>query len=288
MKVEVALLLYNRPEHGLSVLDSLVRNEVSHVRAFIDGASDAETAARQEQMLEAIGQRSAIRVDVHRHPSRLGLARSVRFALQNTLETADAVILLEDDCVVRPGGIEYFRQGLTALRHNRRIRSICGYLYPVPFIRGDGEPLLLRRFCTWGWATWRDRWQDYDPDLRRVLGRLEARGIRPDDLGRDLAELCSLPEYLDGERDIWSLPWTLEHYASNTMAVYPSDSMIDNIGFDGSGQNCAPSVDFRAPSNDLKRPWKWSQLAHVVENEDFLRGFLDRHGLKSFPPRAPR
>lgn len=288
MRVEVALLLYNRPEHALSVLDSLVRNEVSHVRAFIDGASDGETAALQEQMLEGIGQRSAIKVDVHRHPARLGLASSVRFALENTLENADAVILLEDDCVVRPGGIEFFRQGLEALRHNHRIRSICGYLYPVPFMRGDGEPLLLRRFCTWGWATWRDRWKDYDPDLRRVLGRLEARGIRLDDLGRDLAELCSLPEYLDGTRDIWSLPWTLEHYVSNSMAVYPSDSMIDNIGFDGSGQNCAPSVDFRAPASELKRPWKWSQLAHVVENEDLLRSFLDRHGLKSFPPRARR
>jgi hypothetical protein len=284
MRVEIALLLYNRPDHSLAVIDSLVQNDVRHVRAFLDRAADPAIGERQERMLEAISQRKEIELHLHRHSARQGLARSVRFALDTTLSDADAVILLEDDCVVRPGGIQFFQEGLHALRYERRVRSICGFLYPVPFMRGDGEPILLRRFCTWGWATWRDRWRDYDPDLRRVLARLEARGIRVDDLGRDLAELCRSPEYLDSKMDIWSLPWTLEHFASNTVAAYPSDSMIDNIGFDGSGQHCPPSIDFRTAPAQVKRPWKWSQLAHLVENEDLLRGFLDRHGLKSFPP----
>ena len=284
MNIEVVLLLYNRPDHSLAVVDSLIENGVERVRAFMDHPGDSETARVQERLLSDLERRSAIEIDVYRQPRRLGLAQSMRFALQATFETADAAVVLEDDCVVRPGGIQFFREGLAALKHDRRIRSLCGYLFPCSFIRG-AEPLLLRRFCTWGWATWKDRWRDYDAELERVVSRLARKNFKLTDLSRDLATLCSTPEYLEGRVDIWSLSWILEHYVTSTYCVYPCDSLIDNIGFDGSGRNCQTTSDFATRGELVERSWDFGTLFHCVENEELLDAFMSQHGLKTYPSK---
>jgi hypothetical protein len=161
---------------------------------------------------------------------------------------------------------------------------LCGYLFPCPFLR-NGEPLLLRRFCTWGWATWKDRWHDYDPDLDRVVGRLLKKNFKLSDLAGDLATLCSSPEYLEGRVDIWSVNWILEHYVTGTYCVYPCDSLIDNIGFDGSGRNCESTSAFSTLARVTDLSWDFRQLFHCVENEELLDGFMSKHGLKTYPAK---
>lgn len=282
MKIEVILLLYKRPAHSLAVLDSLMENGVGRVRAFMDGSDDP--AIRQTQRVLAASVRDrGVEVELHHHERHLGIARSVRFALTEVLAGADAAVVLEDDCVLRPGGMDFFREGLTALRYDTRIRSLCGYLYPCPFLREGTAPILLQRFCTWGWATWRDRWQGHDPDLGRTVRELQKQRVRIEELAGDLAELCRSREYLENRVDIWSVPWALEHYSSSTYCVYPPDSMIDNIGFDGSGKNCVPSTAFVTPRQASRPGWDWSTLMHVVENEEMLKRFMDDHGLKTYP-----
>ena len=54
MRIDTVLLLYNRPEHSMAVLDSLVQNGVERVRAFIDHPANEEVARRQERMLESM------------------------------------------------------------------------------------------------------------------------------------------------------------------------------------------------------------------------------------------
>jgi hypothetical protein len=282
MKIDVILLVYNRPAHSLAVLDSLVKNGVERVRAFMDKSDDPVVSKTQESMIESF-RGVGLEVELYRHQQHLGLANSVRFALHTVLENADAAVVLEDDCVVRPGGMDFFREGLTRLRYDARIRSLCGYLFPCPFMRSGAAPLLLHRFCSWGWATWQDRWRAHDPDLGRVVRALERRNVRIEELAGDLAELCRLPEYLENRVDIWSVPWALEHFATGTYCAYPSDSMIENIGFDGSGKNCVPSSAFITPEQAPRLEWDWTQLVHLVENEELLKRFMDEHGLETYP-----
>jgi hypothetical protein len=282
MRSEVILLLYDRPEHSFSVVDALVQSGVSRVRAFIDGARTAETERRQERLLEGLAARNRLDVVLHRHARHLGLAASVRFALDVVLAEADAAVVLEDDCVPRPGAMEFFDAGLTALRDDRRVRSLCGYLFPCPFIRSGNAPLLLRRFCSWGWATWRVRWQDYETDLGSVVDRLARHRMFPDDIAGDLAALCRSTSYLENRADVWSLSWVLEHYATGTYCVYPSESMIDNIGFDGTGRNCRPTDDFATGRGETPPPATFARLFHCDENEETLKRFMTKHGLKIY------
>jgi hypothetical protein len=63
--------------------------------------------------------------------------------------------------------------------------------------------------------------------------------------------------------------------------------MVDNIGFDGSGKNCHPTEDFGTRAGAKVAEWRFSQLFHCTENEDMLKAFMARHGLKTYPSEAP-
>jgi hypothetical protein len=283
MRIDVILLLFKRPEHSFRVLDSLRAEGVDRVRAFMDHSEDPKVQRIQAELVAGLDAYQDLSVELVRHPEHLGLARSVRYALDTTLRDADAAILLEDDCVLRPGAMNFFRQGLAALRFDRRVRSLCGYLFPCSFVRSGAEPLLLRRFSTWGWATWRDRWRDYEPNLARVIRRLEDRNILLEEVGRDLATLCRSPDYVAGRPDVWSLNWILEHYASGTFAAYPSDSLIDNIGLDGSGNNCRPTTEFKTHRSARASAFDFNHLFHCTENEEMLKAFMAERGLLTYP-----
>lgn len=282
MRVGTILLLYNRPTHTAAVLDSLIENGVRRVRAFMDGSEDPGVLAQQARVLEVIASRPGIEVDLHRHGAHLGLAASVRFALDATMRTEDAAIVVEDDCVVRPGGIRFFLEGLEALRRDARVRSLCAYLPPVVADGPEDTPLLLERFLPWGWATWRDRWASREPDAATALETLAKRGIRLRDLAGDLDALCAAPSAGSTEGDTWTLPWILEHYNTNTFAVYPPRSLVDNIGFDGSGLHCAPSDAFVTPGGRPPASWNWTNLRLSERDQARVRRFMDEHGLKTY------
>lgn len=286
MKIAVALLLYKRPEHAVQVIESLVHNGVRHCLAFMDGWDSEDIRQKQELMVDYINNHKSIHVELTRSPTRRGLARSVVSSVSSVLQEYDGVVFLEDDCVLRPMAMQYFEEGLTQLKNNANVRSVCGYLYPVPFFSWNGNPelLLLKRFNTWGWATWKDRWQDYDTDLRSLVGRLNEQDINLDNAAGDIAALCRSQRYLNGEVDIWSLNWSLLHYLTETYAVYPRESLIRNIGFDGSGQNCVVTHDFDPIGGSFSLVQRnWQNLCYDSGNELKVKRFMDQNSLKIFP-----
>ncbi|MGE4552087.1 MAG: hypothetical protein AB7D57_03185 [Desulfovibrionaceae bacterium] len=288
--IAVALLLYNRPRHTMRVLESLVRNGVSRIHAFMDRAVTRTDRARQALIRAVLCNCLGMEITLHQAPEHLGLARSVQNAMNTLTRSHKAVILLEDDCLLRPNALAYFRDALIHLEHDRRIRSVCGYMFPGLDLRlGDNtDLLLLRRFFPWGWATWSDRWRDYRPDLRQALERLRHAPGGMDRLGDDVRRLCRDRDYLDGRRDIWSLSWILEHYATDSFALYPRDTLVDNIGCDGSGKHCACTDSFdHADHVTAYSAWRFADLAHHADNERAVQQFLARAALLTYPTTTP-
>ena len=94
------------------------------------------------------------------------------------------------------------------------------------------------RSCSWGWATWKDRWMKADwkvsdySEFRSDRQRLRrfARG------GGDLARM--LARQMVGELDSWAIRWAYAHCSHDAVALLPVKSRVLNIGLDGSGTHC--------------------------------------------------
>lgn len=284
--VAVNLLMYGRFAHGRAVVESLLRERVEHVTIYLDKPGSPEVEREQGKILDFLSTLPDGFHTLRRPTERLGLARSVRSAMDRSFEQHDAAILLEDDCVLRPGAMTFFREGLEYFADNRRIRSLCGYLFPsCNFIFGsDDELLMLQRFSTWGWATWADRWVDYEPNLKNVVKRFAERNLSIEQFAADMAYLCKREDFLEGEKDIWSVPWILEHFLSSSFVIYPRESVIENIGLDGSGQNCTQTHAFTLKKQYLDLSFsRWSPLPYYIENEAIIKHYMDQYGLETYP-----
>lgn len=287
MRIDLLLLMYNRPEHTLSTLEGLAANGIPHVKAYLDYSDKPEVIENQKKILDIVHNFKGLNITLTQRTEKFGLAKSVRTAMSDAFaDGADAAILLEDDCVLRPGGYEFFRQGLTELKENKKIRSLCGYLFPNCNFIFDPEAdlLLLNRFSTWGWATWADRWQQYEVDLAKVVSLFDTIGFLIEDFSSDMAILSKSEKFLKGQVDIWSVSWILLHYLTSTFAVYPKEAVIDNIGLDGSGANCEDTEVFKTgKSNAVINQYNWKGLNYFLENEEIIKEFMAVNGLKTYP-----
>jgi hypothetical protein len=293
MRVDWVLLLYNRPKHSRRVLESLASNQIDRIFVYIDYPQDSAAEFAQKELLEILNNPWPFEIHLTQRQESFGLARSVCTSLNDAFaDGADAVVLLEDDCVLKDNGKHFFEAGLNHLREDQEVRSLCGYTNPqCPFVfEPESDLLSLHRFSTWGWATWSDRWQDYNRDttLGELLERTETTAESITHFAPDLAVLCEDPDYLNGLIDIWSVPWSLLHFLTNTHAVFPIESVIENIGLDGSGANCSETDAFNLNNEPFteKSAYTWKRRNYIFQNEDLIRTFMESHGLKTFPSKS--
>ena len=118
---------------------------------------------------------------------------------------------------------------LKKYKNEKKIKSICSYnnLNLV-----NKKKTFFKTFNPWGWATWKDRWLKFNPDIKFAIEQLQSLG-KINKLPLDLKTYCKNNSILEGKQDIWSLSWTLFHYLDDALVLYPPTSLIKNIGLMG-------------------------------------------------------
>lgn len=243
MDFSVAVLAYNRPHHIRQVLYALERDGCSAVRVYLDGPKSPLDVAKQRDLKESLIEKREMAVEVEEFPRSYGLRGSVLRCLDRELARNPAVLLLEDDCVPRVGLLGYVTDSLNRYQSDASIMSVCAF--QVPAIHSEDHPhaaFLSRRFIPWGWATWADRWSLYPRNataLKETVRLALENPLLPPEIRHFI--LGGISEI---ETDTWSLAWILGHYARQRFSVMPTKTLIDNIGFDGSGSHTPKSDAF--------------------------------------------
>ncbi len=200
-----------------------------------------------------------------------GLAKSVIYGVSKIINSYECVIVLEDDLVTSRYFLKYMNEALDYYKENKKIWSISGYNLPIEIPLSYKEDVYLSyRACSWGWATWKDRWdlndwavKDYDLFKKnRKSQRLFNRG------GLDMSNMLECQ--MAGKIDSWAIRWGYSQYKNDMYTIYPVKSLIKNIGLDGSGThsgiNPKYDIDIEYPTYDLK-------LANVEFNKVILKRF---------------
>ena len=288
MKIEVVILLYNRLEHTKKIFQSIINNKITKVTAYLDFPKNKKDKIIQTKIKKFIKNKNGIRINLIERTESYGLAKSVISAVNESFNRGyNGVVLLEDDCILLDGAKDFFFEGLKSLKDNKNIRSLCGYnlLGKKAIIDPNADLLLMNRFLTWGWATWKDRWVEYESNLRKIVSETKRKGIDIKNFSSDMKLLTSSKEYLNGSKNIWSISWILSHYLTSTYTVYPPESLIYNIGFDGSGINSIKTNVFniKDKSSRKKHMYNWKQLTYYVENDILINEFMDKNIEKIYP-----
>jgi glycosyltransferase involved in cell wall biosynthesis/Tfp pilus assembly protein PilF len=250
----VVLMTYNRPRHTRKVLDALRRHNVQNLFIFSDGPKSEKDLSIINETRLLIHRIDWTTPQIVEQEKNLGLAKSIIGAVNHVFQNNECMILLEDDCVPQKYFFDFIENCLEKYRDHEKIFGISGYTVPIPDSILDTYPYDLYffpRIGSWGWATWKNRWQSYESDLFKAYERAVAEKIDLDQGGTDIPHM--LQQMKSGHlKDVWTLNWLITVYLNKGYYIYPTLSHIENIGMDGSGRHCCQTDKFSPRISDTK------------------------------------
>jgi hypothetical protein len=222
--------------------------------------SDAPATAASEQSVRTVrgylrtvtGFRSVTVIEREKH---MGLADSVIAGVTEVLSRADSVVVMEDDLLTTRNFLTFVNSALSTYERRPDVFSVTGYNYPLRMPSSYSEDVYLSyRSTSWGWGTWRDRWQKVDWAVSDFADFV--RDPRAQELfrrgGDDLPRLLEMQ--MSGEIDSWSIRFDYAHYKHDAFCVHPVVSKVQNIGFDGSGVHREESDYYHVELDPGDRP----------------------------------
>lgn len=243
MKIATILFTYNRSDHTLRTLNALKENTVlpQKLVVFQDGLKCLKDKEEWNKVSLIINNIDWCENQIIVSPNNKGLAASIVDGVTSVFEENDAVIVLEDDCVSHPLFMKYVMDCLYKYKDEEKVFSINGYSWPLN-VQGNGTDVYFAgRAGSWGWATWKNRWEYYEQDytiLRSIKSSKEGNE-QFEIWGRDLESY--LRGNIEGNCNSWAVFWSLQCIKRGGFCPTPYQSLIHNIGHDGTGVHCGDS-----------------------------------------------
>jgi len=246
MSVGIAIFAYDRPVHLKRVLTNVRKNDVDHLYIFSDGPGGPRDKAKVECVRDVIKNIDWCRTTTFARETNWGMAESVVSGIERVFDDHDRMIMIEDDCLPAPGFIDYMKKALKKYDGSEAVMSVTGYVPPIEIPKEyPYDAFFSYRSNTWGWGTWHSAWEHYE---RKSLSRdgFSQRKMEIKDLckksGRDIIPM--LQQQFDGEIDSYHVWWRLEIAKRSGVCLYPTKSLIRNIGHDGTGTHSVPTDKF--------------------------------------------
>ncbi len=259
MLAPIVLFVYNRPWHTRQTVEALQRCELakeSELYIFADGPKEEASEdvfnqiAEVRKYIQSIGGFKGI--SIIESPTNKGLANSVIQGVSEVIEKHGKVIVVEDDIVSHPFFLRFMNEALERYEKVHQVFAISATMerFHVPF-NYNKDVFLTYRFGSWGWATWKDRWDSVNWDIGTypIFTQPSSAQIKKMNKGgEDLWPMLQAQK--NGEIDSWAIRMGYNMTLQNRLCLRPSKSFVDNIGMDGSGIHCGISDCQLLPSYD--------------------------------------
>lgn len=246
MKTVTVLFTYNRSYHTEQVINAIKKSTVlpEKLLIFQDGPKKEDDLKEWKKVNRLINSIDWCEKEVFAAEENRGLAASILSGVNYAFEEHEAVIVLEDDCVPSSDFISFMNQCFDKYNGDKRVYSISGYSWPIALERRQYDVYGCGRISSWGWGTWKDRWNQYkaDSDILKSLKGGQQESIRLAIWGNDCETM--LLGNITGKNDSWGVYWALYVIAKGGICINPYKSLIQNIGMDGTGVHCGISHKF--------------------------------------------
>lgn len=244
--INTILFTYHRYSHTKQVIEGLKQNTVLPQKLIIfqDGKCEKTNIAEWNKVNYLIKQVDFCPVEVIVGDCNKGLAKSIEEGINYALESSEAVIVIEDDCIPAPDFMKFMTQGLICYENKEQVYNISGYAWNVDIPIDQNDAYFCGRSSSWGWGTWKDRWVKYSKDVE-IISRIKSnkqQSINLSTWGSDLEFM--LEDSCKGKVDSWAVYWALIIIENEGLCLNPYKSLVSNIGHDGTGVNCGDTYQF--------------------------------------------
>jgi hypothetical protein len=246
----ICLLTFNRLSHTKKTIEHLLKNKEaseSLLYVFSDGPRHDKDIEKVDEVRRYLKTISGFReVKIFEREQNYGCRKSVIDAVTKIVNEHGRVIVLEDDLVTSPFFLKYMNDGLNLYQDDLKVASIYGYTYNIENLP---ETFFIKMAGSWGWATWKNRWEKFNPNAEELLSQFE----KNPKLAHEFDLEGSIPwggyvemlrQQVTGQINSWAICWVASTFLNSMFTLYPRHSLVYNIGWDGSGIHCGNSTSF--------------------------------------------
>lgn len=239
----IILIVYNRLEHTEKTVESLKENTLaseSILYIYSDAPRNIDDKDKVNAIRKYIHTISGFKeVHIVERKENLGLAENIIKSATEIINKYGKVILVEDDLVSSKYFLKYMNDGLEKYEENKKIGSISGYTFSDKVMRIPDwykkDVFFFPRPSSWGWATWKDRWNQIDWKIEDY-NKFKINPIEKYKFNKGGSDLTGmLSAQMNGKINSWAVRWSYNFFKKEWLSVYPTVSFIDNIGNDNTG-----------------------------------------------------
>lgn len=272
----VALFIFNRPGLTAQVFDRVRAARPPQLLVVADGPRSSRAGEAQlceEARKIATSPDWPCEVRTNFAVENMGCRRRVSSGLDWVFQECEEAIILEDDCV--PCG-SFFTFGSEMLRHYRgdeRIMHVSGINFQDGLRRGPGSYYFSRYSLSWGWASWRRAWQNYDVTLNdwpraRTEGWLSTVLEDPIEIDYWTRIFDKLHQ---GQIDTWDYQWLFKCWRRKGLCIHPNENLVTNIGVGPDATHFkANHRTLFIPTGELEKIIHPAEIARDAEADRFI------------------
>lgn len=262
----IALFVYNRPQHTERTIRFLQQNNLaneSRLFIFSDGAkssNDEEKVAEVRAIINKIDGFKSIKV--FERKENAGLANAVIEGVTKLINDYGQVIVFEDDLISSPHTLTYFNDALNHFRDEEKVMHIGAYMYPL---KADDLPqsFFYRAATSWGWATWERAWQNFEPNIDVLLKQFDKKKRLAFSIENKMNFWKQMQEFKKGKNNSWAIRWYASIFLKGGLTLNPSQSLVNNIGHDGTGVHSGINDIY----NVIINPKPITQFPNIIEED---------------------
>lgn len=275
----IALFVYNRPQHTARTLKFLQQNELaseSRLFVFSDGARSAEDEVNVLEVREILKNIEGFKsVEIIARSENMGLANSIIAGVGKLTATYGQVIVFEDDLISSPYTLTYFNEALKRYRNEEKVMHIGAYMYNLKDA-GLPQSFFYRAATSWGWATWERAWRHFEPDIDSLMAQFDTAKKTAFSIDHSMNFWKQMQDFKAGRNNSWAIRWYASIFLKAGLTLNPGQSLINNIGHDGSGIhsgindiynvviNPKPITEF--PQELKENPQAYAAIKHFLSN----------------------
>jgi hypothetical protein len=237
MKIPVVLIIFNRPDLTLQVLDQIRKAQPCELFVISDGPrssheSDEKNVMACRNIIETIDWPC----EIYRKYANvnLGCRDNITSGLDWVFSKVNAAVILEDDCIPDLDFFEFCQEMLNKYENNSLIGTISGTNICLDSSNDANDSIFFSKFpSSWGWATWAHVWHKYEKDLSKWSHKERSLII-----DKSISSLRAkrywkfhLSSVASKRIDSWAYQFSFLHLRLGLLSIIPSVNLISNIGF---------------------------------------------------------
>lgn len=264
----IILFTYNRLSHTKQTIDALKKNELakdSELFIYSDGGKDEDSWNKVNVIREYLKTISGFKnITIIERDINIGLAQNIIDGVTKIVNQYGKIIVLEDDIVTSPYFLNFMNDSLNFYEKTSKVWHISGWNYPISDENLD-DVFLYRTMNCWGWATWKDRWNNYEKNPQKLLSSFSEKNIYEFNLDNATNFWEQVEKNHTKQMNTWAIFWYTTIFKNQGLCLNPTQSFVENIGFDGTGTNTGPRDNYS--SNLSRQNYKIKFENNLIENK---------------------